>query len=149
MYFFVDFLSADFWQKLWRVSQKICHSKPTLNCRSRELMYKIFVCLDFVWITTMARSYTIFLFGCLRCPVSVALINVQFIQTVVSLYWVYCWTIIQRVWILVVENFDIKIRYTYKHFLLVNSHKPLYRCIECIVGRLYNVYVCMLFKIFI
>ena len=47
-YFFGDFLSADFWQKLWeliklpwKISQKICRSESTLNCRSRHLCIKL------------------------------------------------------------------------------------------------------------
>ena len=77
----------------------------------------------------------------------------QFTQGVVLLYWVYCSKIIQQR-ILVVENFHLKTPYTYKFFSyifqklywfsaiklceLVHSHKRLYRCIECIVQRLYN-----------
>ena len=33
-YFLGDFISADFWQKLW---ESICCSESTLNCRSRHL----------------------------------------------------------------------------------------------------------------
>ena len=59
------------------------------------------------------------------CVYEADLIIGQFTQAVVSLY---CWTIIQF------DNFQVKIRRNYTY--LDNSHKPLYRCIECIVGRL-------------
>ena len=36
-------------------------------------------------------------------------------KNVVSFYWVYCWKIIQQR-MLVVDNFHVKIRYTYIHF---------------------------------
>ena len=39
----------------------------------------------------------------------------QFAQAIVSLYRVYCWKIIQQR-MLVVDNFHVKIRYTYTHF---------------------------------
>ena len=39
----------------------------------------------------------------------------QFTQAVVSLYWVYCWKIIQQR-MLVIHNFHVKIRYIYTHF---------------------------------
>ena len=42
-------------------------------------------------------------------------VNGQFTQAVVSLYCVYCCKIIQQR-MLVVDNFHVKIRYTYTHF---------------------------------
>ena len=104
------------------------------------------------------------LYRCIKCIVgrlynSVFLLLIIFIykfetlinilinsQVVVSLYWVYCWKIIQQC-ILVVDNFHIQIRYTYTH--LINSRKSLYRCIECIVERLYNsVYLLLIILIY-
>ena len=38
-------------------------------------------------------------------------------------------------------------QYSFIYEQLVNSHKPLYRCIECIVRRLYNS-LCLLLIIF-
>ena len=47
-------------------------------------------------------------------------------QVVVSLYWVYCWRIIQQC-MLVVDNFYVKIQYTYTHFFHWSIHAS--RCI--------------------
>ena len=72
----------------------------------------------------------------------------QFTQVVVSLYWVYCWTIIQQYTLIVDYFLEKNPIHLYTFFSYVfNSHKPLYRRIECIVGRLYNS-VCLLLIIF-
>ena len=58
----------------------------------------------------------------------------QFTQVVVSLYWVYYWTIIQQC-MLVVDNFHVKIRYTYTHFF----HMFFKSCVGFVLSNCLNV----------
>ena len=53
----------------------------------------------------------------------------QFTQAVVSLYWVYCCEIIQQR-MFVVDNFHVKIRYTYKHFFHMFLKVVLFSCYQ-------------------
>ena len=55
----------------------------------------------------------------------------QFTQAVVSLYWVYCWTIIHQC-MLVVGNFHVKLRYTYTHFFHMFLRVVLIMCYQMV-----------------
>ena len=68
----------------------------------------------------------------------------QYTQDVVSLYWVYCWTIIQQS-MLVADNFHMKIQYTNTHsFHWAIHNKPLYHCIGYILSVWTIIQQCML-----
>ena len=67
----------------------------------------------------------------------------QFTQALVSLYWVYCWKIIQQ-HMLVADNFQLKIRYTYTHFFHILLKVVLVSCNQ-IVWIKKNVYIFHMF----
>ena len=63
----------------------------------------------------------------------------QFTQAVVSLYWVYCWTIIQQS-MFVVDHFHAKFRYIYTHFFHMFLKAGLVSCYQIV--RMKKICIC-------
>ena len=70
----------------------------------------------FLWAINMLLTTTVTILSCSLCAE--------------VWYWVCCWTVIQQL-----ANFHV-----------INSHKPLYRCIECMLEDYTTAYACCKFS---